>query len=898
MASRVRDEKWRRAAREELARREASRLDASQRAALHLAHRKTARHSLVHFCTYVNPLYRVNWHHRVICRHVMRWLRGEIQNLAIFSPPRHGKALALDTPIPTLSGWTTIGEIKVGDLVFSDTGKPCRVVAVSPVWEGRPSWRVIDDVGAEVVADGSHLWRVRLDRKHKAYTLRNTGYLAARTSPRRPLIDRSGPLNLPDADLLVDPYVLGVWLGDGCSQHATITQGTGDIDEVRRLVEAGGYATSDRATRNTFGVLGLNHQLRFLGLLNNKRVPAEYLRGSIAQRRALLQGLIDTDGHVAPDGQVEFCSTDKGLAGSVRELVTSLGVKASMIHGRAVLDGIDHGPKFRVMFYMADAARLTRKRDRCRDSTKQPGHYVEFSDAGPADTVCIQVDSPSSMFLAGRGMIPTHNSEIVSRHLPAFAFGQDPDVAVMGCSHTQTLASTMNRSVQRIMDSKAYRAVFPGVRLWGKDCKGEEPRLRTAEEFEVVGHRGYYRCAGVGGSIVGRGFNRGIIDDPVKSRAEAVSPTYRKMTKGWYTDDFRTRKEDDRAGILLTLTRWHDDDLAGWLLEVAKNEEADQWTILVLPAICNRTGEYDYDPRQEGEALWPERFSIKSLKQTRATVDPYSWLSIYQQTPARDTGTVFNSDTFRSFTPLRTTRGIAFKRDRAAFEVEDPPLVMARDCNWFQTVDTAMSVEDSADYTVVATWALSKEGHLFLWHVWRERVEVMNQFPALLKLRQGAMPPLRGVGFNDWKLHTPPPWPKALLFQSVEQASSGIGLIQTGRAAGNAFRPLKADKNKVLRAANVLAMLENGMVYFRSQAAWLPEYVHELTRFPGGQNDDQVDVTSYAGMLAAEDKILRAAVEGPLAYEDLNAQGPRTKIRVPGGDLDIEFPDEEEDDHP
>lgn len=601
--------------------------------------RRRARSSLEAFTIYTKPDYHANWHHQLLCRYLDRFASGELRRIMVFMPPQHGKALALDTLIPTPTGFTTMAEIAVGDVVFDDRGIPCRVIAVSPVWKDRPVWRVTDDTGNDVMADANHIWLVRLDRKWKCWTLRTTEFLAQRTCKRNPMVKLQGSLQLPDAKLPIDPYVLGVWLGDGCSDHATITQGDQDYEFVRHQVELAGYVTSDRATDGTFGALGLSAPLRRAGLLGNKHIPAAYLRASAAQRLVLLQGLVDTDGHVAPDGQIELCSVKAGLASQIQELVFSLGCKASVILGTASVNGKDCGPKYRVMFYMAGAARLPRKVSRCRDAAKKPNRYIRFEPAGLADTRCIQVDSPSGMFLCGRAMLPTHNSELVSRRLPAYLLGRNPDARIIACSYSADLASRMNRDVQRIIDSESFPSLFPETQLYGRNNRSnaDGAYLRNSDLFEIVGYRGSYRSAGIGGGITGMGMDYGVIDDPLKNREEADSPTVREAIWEWYTSTFYSRRSRD-CGILITMTRWNEDDLAGRLLALARdNPQADQWTVLRLPAVCEEP-KHEEDPREYGEALWPERYPLAELEKTKAN-SIYEWQALYQQNPRPEGGT-------------------------------------------------------------------------------------------------------------------------------------------------------------------------------------------------------------------------------------------------------------------
>jgi predicted phage terminase large subunit-like protein len=203
-----------------------------------------------------------------------------------------------------------------------------------------------------------------------------------------------------------------------------------------------------------------------------------------------------------------------------------------------------------------------------------------------------------------------------------------------------------------------------------------------------------------------------------------------------------------------------------------------------------------------------------------------------------------------------------------------------------------MSAKNQADYFVCGTFALSRRGELFVQDIWRERVEIPYQFSVMQKLLLGYMPPMtsQGVSYEDWVKHNPQVWARKLVLQGVEEASSGIGLIQTGRLNRHPFRPLKASENKVLRASCISTMYQNGMVYHKSRAHWLPEFVNELTKFPGGANDDQVDVMSYAGILSVEDQILRLGVQGDLAYNSYveNPDGP-VQVQSSGGISDVIF---------
>lgn len=247
-------------------------------------------------------------------------------------------------------------------------------------------------------------------------------------------------------------------------------------------------------------------------------------------------------------------------------------------------------------------------------------------------------------------MPPRHGkTELVSRLWPAWMFGHHPDMRVIACSHTADLSAANCRDVQRIIESAGYRGIFSGTRLPSDRAAvaaaGRAYR-QTMDVFQIVGHGGVYRSAGVGGPITGHGFDIGIIDDPFKNREEADSATIRDRVWEWYTSTFHTRREPG-ASIVVISTRWHRDDLVGRLLRQQDNRQADQWDVVTLPAIATEPVA-DGDPRQPGESLWPERFGLDDLEKIQAQ-DPRTFACLYQQDPGAAGGTEWPAELFGDF---------------------------------------------------------------------------------------------------------------------------------------------------------------------------------------------------------------------------------------------------------
>jgi hypothetical protein len=225
-------------------------------------------------------------------------------------------------------------------------------------------------------------------------------------------------------------------------------------------------------------------------------------------------------------------------------------------------------------------------------------------------------------------MPPQHGkSQLVSRHLPAYLLGTNPRKKVIGCSYSSSLSQSFNRDIKRLISDDAYAQIFPDTKISSKNVASDARGawLNNSEIFEIMGFGGFYKNVGVGGSLTGTAADVGIIDDPVKDAREADSPTIRQRVWDWYDTVFSTRLHND-SQQLLTMTRWHRDDLAGRIL---KSDDAENWEVLKLPAIKEKVTHHILDTRKEGEALWEARHSAeKILSRTERT-----FKALYQQDP-------------------------------------------------------------------------------------------------------------------------------------------------------------------------------------------------------------------------------------------------------------------------
>jgi len=313
-----------------------------------------------------------------------------------------GKALALDTEVPTPRGWSTMEHLEVGDEVFDEQGRPTEVVATTEPMTDRQCHEVLLSDGTRFVADAAHLWVTRTKaeraagRPGRSRTTAELGERVRAGSEWNHHIDLAGAARYEERDdLPVEPYVLGAWLGNGTTASATCT--TADqqvIDSVRAAGHAGQRAA---------------------GLLGDKQIPQCYLTAGPAQRLALLQGLMDSDGYVDQIGRCEFVSTLEHLSDDVVELAASLGLRPVKRKKRATVGGVEAAPAYSVTFTPhLPVFRLERKLARLTAELRQSRSraVVAVRPVACLPVRCLQVAAPSGMFLVGRTYVPTHNSSL------------------------------------------------------------------------------------------------------------------------------------------------------------------------------------------------------------------------------------------------------------------------------------------------------------------------------------------------------------------------------------------------------------------------------------------------------------------------------------------------------
>jgi predicted phage terminase large subunit-like protein len=380
-------------------------------------------------------------------------------------------------------------------------------------------------------------------------------------------------------------------------------------------------------------------------------------------------------------------------------------------------------------------------------------------------------------------MPPRHTkTEKVTVRYPAWRLEKNPEMRVILNAYNQDIANTFSRKTKRVVESRLNLA---------RD-------LRQVREWELP-QGGGLRACGVKSPPTGMGANLIMIDDPIKSRAEAESKTYRKRVIDNYTDDLYTRLEPGGA-IILTMTRWHPEDLAGWLLNEAENG-GEQWEVLSLPALAE---EDDPLGRQPGEALCPARYDEAALLRIKSVSSAQKWASLYQQRPIAVEGAVFNVDWFSN--------------------VEDSAPEGLR---WVRYWDLAASTKTSADYTCSAAVALAKDGTLYIRDMIRGRWEWPDARRKIVETMKAEQRTRHGV---ELKMH-------------------GLPAIQEMRRmpsiANVPFRGVNVTKDKLSRALSWSERAAEGKVVL-IRGPWIKLFLDEAAVFTGegDTHDDQIDTVS------------------------------------------------------
>ena len=415
-------------------------------------------------------------------------------------------------------------------------------------------------------------------------------------------------------------------------------------------------------------------------------------------------------------------------------------------------------------------------------------------------------------------MPPRHGkSELGSRRFPAWFLGRNPSATIMSASYNLDKAEEFGGEVRDIVRSHTYRNLFPEVEL------KEDTR---AKGFWRTSHGGFYISAGVGTALTGRGTVGPIvlIDDPLKDRAEADSERHRETVKQWYSSVVLSRFP---KAVIVVQTRWHEDDLTGWLLsEQARG--GDQWEILELPAIG-----------PDNKALWPEFYPLDVLERVKRSTIPRDWSALYQQRPAPDEGDYFKRDWFRWY--------------------EERP----KHLRIYGASDYAVT-EGDGDYTVHVVIGVDPEDNIYVLDLWRGQTTSDKWVQAMLDMV---------------KDHKPLMW-----VEEQGQIIKSIGpFLEKRMREERAYcrrEQVSSASDKPTRSRSIQARSAMGKVYLPTKAPWVNDFTQELLVFPAGKHDDQVDAFGLIGRML--DDLVSATV--PKDKMTIARKDYRSINRDTGGD--------------
>ena len=361
--------------------------------------------------------------------------------------PNEGKALDVNTEIPTPYGFCKMKYLEAGDAVYDETGNACKIIHATKIMKDRPCYEVTFCDNSKIVCNEQHLWKVYsrearssrnrhvrkksritsttgLDQSHLMIQpeIVNTKHLyenqkSSDSNKNNFSVDNTIPVTGKEWNLSIHPYVLGLWLGDGHSASARLTCGDEDASEIMNYIENCEYEIKKSKSKYAYHIFNLHSDLRKKSLLNNKHIPQEYIIASMDQRLELLQGIMDSDGSIHPNGKCELSLSDEKLARDAHALISSLGIKVSFFKNKSFLNGVNKKDRFRMRFITSLLVfKLQRKAVNLRKDVHIRHSYRTITSVKKVESVpvkCIQVDSPNKLYLAGRSYIPTHNSTML-----------------------------------------------------------------------------------------------------------------------------------------------------------------------------------------------------------------------------------------------------------------------------------------------------------------------------------------------------------------------------------------------------------------------------------------------------------------------------------------------------
>ncbi len=640
----------------------------------------------------------------------------------------HYKMQRLDEPQPTPDGWKLHGDLVVGDNLFGPDGKICSVIALNEIVTDGAAYEIEFDDGTKIESGAEHLWDVERRCKRRIPGTEKRGYretITIRTEEifhhnhkpdHRLSIPVNQALELPEMDLPIEPYLLGLWLGDGTSSNGAITSGDPDVFEFVKADGGNvGHDMTPGRTAEYRTIYGLQGQLRGLGILGKglKRIPDAYLRASKSQRLQLLRGLMDSDGTCDMRGTATFVNTSDALVDGFVELAATLGYKP---HRRHVIGTYKYEPYpfWQVSFqaYKDNSPfRLARHTARCKDGSRpNPRRYIiACRKVRPSPMRCIQVDREDGMYLTGRSMVPTHNSSLITFGLSLQDILNNPEVTIGIFSHTKGIARGFLKQIKRELETnERLKTLFPDILYanpqkdapkWSEDGGLIVRRKGNPKESTVEAH------GLVDGQPTSKHFSHLIYDDVVTIESVTSPDMIRKVTDAWAL----SLSLGTEGGVKRYIgTRYN---YADTYAEIMDREAA---TPRIHAATDN--GQVDGDP---------VLMSRDSLAEKRRTRGPYIFACQYLLDPKADDVQGFKVEHLKWW-PAHHLNGL----------------------NTFILCDPANGKKKSNDYTCFFVLGLGDDGLVRVITMIRDRLSLPERTDVLFALHQEYRP--LKVGYEQY----------------------------------------------------------------------------------------------------------------------------------------------------
>jgi len=654
------------------------------------------------------------------------------------------KAQSLDSKVLTPNGWTTIGDLSVGDLVIGSDGNAQKVIELHPI-QNMDLYRLSLRSGETTLCNLDHKWEVMRisggagfykDKKIILSTreLINFPYKKLRNDKRYNkdysecyyAIKRVAPINFNEKDLPIDPYTLGVWLGDGHSASARITTADPEIFDYIP------YRSAKKTGKYLYQIYNDLHKiLRINNLLNNKHIPEEYFTSSIQQREALLQGLIDTDGTVSKRGnQISFSATPSLFIDQVATLVRSLGGSASksIQKTRASKDS-EYKVSYKLFIRLPEQifpAKLKRKAERFKGNTKTYSAITDISFSHRGLGRCISVENEDGLYVTNDYML-THNS-------------------------------TISKGIKGVHD--IVYAHEP-VSCWISESKDQAGDDLEGVKDEILYNEGLQELYGVGeGSTWSQydtEFSNGtfITCKGYTSRIRGIKHKNQRPTK-FLLDDFesehnissKNQREKVAHWINRTVTRAGEPNTIFQFFGTIVHTDAWLAKAKEYSFFNGNEGRYiQYPVEKDGIATWAARYSMsdinKAVEVAKAQGDLAGLLQEWWHIPASSSEVLFNGDNVKGLAAVWQ------RYEHISFLVKDGRKIPI---NVFTGVDPASRTKKNNDDTIIMTIGIMPNKTVVILDIVAEKLSPANQIPAVMKVTDRFRPKIVTIETQSYQL--------------------------------------------------------------------------------------------------------------------------------------------------